>query len=98
MDIIKTHSHSLITIVLMAIALVVGMELYIGLVIIGYWFGREYNQYEMRYMKLKGINRSKLGLLDGFKFSAWGRDSFVNDFLLPSVIVLFVCYIGYMYV
>jgi hypothetical protein len=81
----------------MLMALTVGLELYIGLIIIGYWFGREYNQAEMRYMKLKGINRSKLGLLDGFKPSAWNTDSFINDFLLPAIIVLFVCYIGVLY-
>ena len=98
MDIIKTHSHSIITICLMLMALVAGLESYVGLMIIGYWFGREYNQSEMRYMKLKGINRSKLKLLDGFRLTAWDTDSFVNDFLLPMIIVLFVCYIGYIYV
>lgn len=98
MDIIKIHSHSIITIALMAIALVVGLELYVGLLIIGYWFGREYNQAEMRYMKIYGINRSKLGLLDGFRPSAWDRDSLLNDFLLPTFIVLFLCYVGYAYV
>ena len=80
----------------MLMALTVGLELYVGLMIIGYWFGREYNQAEMRYMKLNNISRSKLGLLDGFRLSAWNRDSFVNDFLLPSmiaiIIIYFICY------
>jgi hypothetical protein len=98
MDIIKTHSHSIITLSLMLMALTVGIEVYVGLMVIGYWFGREYNQAEIRYMKLKGINRSKLGLLDGFRLTAWDTDSFVNDFLLPSMIVLFICYIGYTHV
>ena len=93
MDIIKTHSHSIITLCLMLMALVMGLELYVGLMLIGYWFGREYNQAEMRYMKLNGINRSKLGLLDGFRLSAWDRDSFVNDLLIPTgIALLFIIY------
>jgi hypothetical protein len=77
----------------MFMALVGGLELYIGLIIIGYWFGREYNQAEIRYMKLKGVNRSDLGLLDGFRLSAWDRDSFVNDLLIPNgIALLFIIY------
>ena len=80
----------------MIIALVVDLELYMALLIVGYWLGREYNQAEMRYMKIKGINRSKLGFFDGLKFEAWDRDSLVNDLVLPIMVAILIIIIGVM--
>lgn len=91
---IKTHQHSLITIAIMLLSLLLGVELYVGLLLIGFWVGREHSQAEYRYMKLKGINRSELGEFDGLRRDAWNVDSLVNDLLLPTVAVLLVMAIG----
>lgn len=37
-------------------------------------------------MKLKGINRSKLGFFDGFRLEAWNKDSFLNDLTIPIIV------------
>lgn len=90
----KTHQHSLITIVIMVISLLLGVELYVGLLLIGFWTGREHSQAEYRYMKLKGINRNELGEFDGLRRDAWNVDSLVNDLLLPTMIAIFIIIIG----
>ena len=87
---IKTHDHSIITSVLVAVGCVFGYGLDTLLVVGGFWFGREHSQAEYRYMKLKGINRSKLGFFDGFKKEAWNKDSFLNDLIIPIIIGVLV--------
>lgn len=84
----KRYNHIIITIVLVAIAIPFGFEIYALLMLSGFWFGREHSQAEYRYMKLKGINRSKLGFFDGFKKEAWNKDSFLNDLILPIIVGL----------
>ena len=82
----KKYNHIIITIVLVAIAIPFGLEIYTLLMISGFWFGREHSQAEYRYMKLKGINRSKLGFFDGFRLEAWDKDSFLNDLTIPIMV------------
>lgn len=89
----KKYNHIIITIVLVAIAIPFGFEIYTLLVLSGFWFGREHSQAEYRYMKLKGINRSKLGFFDGFKKEAWNKDSFLNDLILPIIVGLLVIWV-----
>ena len=83
---IKTYSHSIITAVLVTVGCVFGLGIESLLMVSGFWFGREHAQAEYRYMKLKGINRSKLGFFDGFNPLVWNYDSFVNDLVLPIVV------------
>lgn len=83
---IKTHEHSIITAVVVSIASIFGVGLYVLLLMAGFWLGREHSQAEYRFMKLKGINRSKLGFFDRFKLEAWNYDSFVNDLVLPIIV------------
>ena len=93
-NVVKTHSHSIITAVLVTAGCVFGYGLETLLVVGGFWFGREHSQAEYRYMKLKGINRSKLGFFDGFRLEAWNRDSFLNDLIIPimvGIILLIGC-------
>lgn len=87
---IKTHSHSLITLGLMALAFALGTHVFVSLLIVGFWLGREHSQAEYRYMKLKGINRSQLGFFDGFKKEAWNLESFINDFFIPLLIAVLI--------
>ena len=82
----KTHSHSIISVIVVIIACLLGFGVEALLVVSGFWFGREHSQAEYRYMKLKGINRSKLGFFDGFKLEAWDKDSFINDLVLPIMV------------
>lgn len=86
----KKYNHIIITIVLVAIAIPFEFEIYALLVLSGFWFGREHSQAEYRYMKLKGINRSKLGFFDGFRKEAWNKDSLLNDLLLPIIVGLLI--------
>ena len=83
---LKKHEHSIITAIVVSIACIFGVGLYALLLMAGFWAGREHSQAEYRYMKLKGINRSKLGFFDGFRLEAWNYDSFVNDLVLPIVV------------
>jgi len=89
-NVIKTHNHTIITAVLVTVGCVFGYGLESLLIISGFWLGREHSQAEYRYMKLKGINRSKLGFFDGFKKEAWDRDSFLNDLIIPVIIGILV--------
>ena len=82
----KKYNHIIITIVLVAIAIPFEFEIYTLLVLSCFWFGREHAQAEYRYMKLKGINRSKLGFFDGFRLEAWDRDSFFKDLTIPIMV------------
>lgn len=82
----KKYNHIIITIVLVAIAIPFEFEIYTLLMLSGFWFGREHSQAEYRYMKLKGINRSKLCFFDGFKPVCWNFDSLFNDLILPIFI------------
>ena len=84
----KKYNHIIITIVLVAIAIPFEFEIYTLLMLSGFWFGREHSQAEYRYMKLKGINRSKLCFFDGFRKEAWDRDSLINDLILPIIVGL----------
>ena len=79
-------SHSIITAILVAVGCLLGYGLESLLIIGGFWLGREHSQAEYRYMKLKGINRSKLGFFDGFKKEAWNRDSFLKDLTIPIMV------------
>ena len=83
---LKKHEHSIITAIVVSVACIFGVGLYALLLMVGFWLGREHNQAEMRYMKLKSINRDALGFFDGFKKEAWNYDSFVNDLVLPIVV------------
>ena len=84
----KKYNHIVITIVLVAIVIPFGFEVYALLMLSWFWFGREHSQAEYRYMKLKGINRSKLGFFDGFRKEAWSKDSLINDLILPIIVGL----------
>ena len=89
---IKTHSHTIITAVLVTVGCILGFEIESLLMVSGFWFGREHSQAEYRYMKLKGINRSKLGFFDGFRLEAWDKDSFLNDLIIPIMVgLLAIC-------
>ena len=83
-------NHSIITAILVAINCVIGYGFESLLIIGGFWFGREHSQSEYRFMKLKGINRSKLVFFDGFRLEAWDRDSFLNDLIIPIIIGVLV--------
>ena len=87
-DIWKNNNHTIITAVLVTVGCVFGYGLESLIVISGFWFGREHSQAEYRYMKLKGINRSKLGFFDGFRKEAWNSDSFLNDLVIPILVCL----------
>ena len=82
----NNHNHTIITAVLVTVGCVFGYGLESLLIISGFWLGREHSQAEYRYMKLKGINRSKLGFFDRFKKEAWNRDSFLNDLMIPIMV------------
>ena len=84
------YNHSFITAILLVIPCLFGYGLEILLIIGGFWFGREHSQAEYRYMKLKGINRSKLGFFDGFRKEAWSKDSLINDLMIPIVVGLLI--------
>ena len=86
LDIWKNNNHTIITAVLVTVGCVFGYGLITLLVVGGFWFGREHSQAEYIYMKLKGVNRSKLGFFDGFRLEAWDRDSFLNDLMLPIMV------------
>ena len=83
-------NHTIITAVLVTVGCVFGYGLETLLVVGGFWFGREHSQAEYRFMKLQGINRSKLGFFDGFRIKAWNRDSFLNDLIIPIIIGVLV--------
>ena len=84
------YNHSIITAVLVTVGCVFVYGLETLLVVAGFWLGREHSQAEYRYMKLKGINRSKLGFFDWFRLEALDRDSFLKDLILP-ILIGFVC-------
>ena len=90
----SNHNHTIITAVLVAVGCVFGYGIETLLVVGGFWFGREHSQAEYRYMKLKGINRSKLDFFDGFRKEAWDRDSFLNDLILPIILGLIIILVG----
>lgn len=95
-EIWKNHNHTIITAIFVAVGCVFGYVIETLLIVSVFWFGREQSQAEYRYMKLKVINRSKLGFFDGFRKEAWNYDSFVNDLVLPIVVgglVLGVSYV-----
>ena len=87
-NVVKNNNHTIITAVLVTVGCVFGSGLESLIVISGFWFGREHSQAAYRYMKLKGINRSKLGFFDGFKKEAWNKDSFLNDLAIPILVGL----------
>lgn len=91
---IKTHEHSITTAIVVGVAYIFGVGLYALLIMVGFWAGREHAQAEYRYMKLKGINRSKLGFFDGFRREAWNSDSLVNDLIIPSVVGILIVIIN----
>ena len=89
----NSNNHTIITAILVAVGCVFGYGLESLLVIGGFWFGREHSQAEYRYMKLKSINRSKLGFFDGFRKEAWDKDSLINDLMLPIIVGLLIIWI-----
>ena len=93
-NMIKTNNHTIITAVLVTAGCVLGYGLETLMIVSGFWFGREHSQAEYRYMKLKCINRSKLGFFDGFRKEAWNSDSFLNDLMLPIVVGLLIILVG----
>lgn len=82
----KKYNHIIITIVLVAIAIPFGFEVYALLMLSGFWFGREHSQAEYRYMNIHNITREDLGFFDGFKPVCWNFDSLFNDLILPIFI------------
>lgn len=86
----KKYSHSIITLVLMLVAVFFGVDIYALPLVSGFWLGREHSQAEYKYMKLRGINRDKLCYFDGFKREAWNYDSLVNDLVVPVVIGILI--------
>ena len=92
-NVIKKHNHTIITAILVAVGCIFGYGIDTLLIVGGFWFGREYSQAEYRYMKLKGINRSKLGFFDGFKKEVWSKDSFFNDLVIPISVGLLTIWI-----
>lgn len=86
-------NHSIITAVFVTVGCVFGYGIESLLVVGGFWFGREHSQAEYRYMKLKGINRSKLGFFDGFRLEAWNRDSFLKDLTIPTLVGLLTIFV-----
>lgn len=92
---LSKHEHSLITFGVVLIATLFGYGIETLALMSGFWFGREHSQAEYRYMKLKGINRSKLGFFDGFRLEAWNYDSFVNDLVLPIVVGVLILGVSY---
>lgn len=90
----NNHNHTIITAVLVTVGCVFVNGLEILLIVGGFWFGREHSQAEYRYMKLKGINRSKLGFFDGFKLEAWDKDSLINDLIIPIGVGLLIILVG----
>lgn len=89
----EKYNHSIITAILVAVGCVFGYGFETLLVVGGFWFGREHSQSEYRFMKLKSINRSKLGFFDGFKKEAWDKDSFLNDLMIPICVGLLTIWI-----
>ena len=89
-NVIKNHNHTIITAVLVTVGCIFGYGLETLLIVGGFWLGREHSQAEYRYMKLKGINRSKLGFFDGLKKEAWDRDSFLKDLIIPIIVGILV--------
>ena len=89
-NVIKNHNHTIITTVLVAVGCVFGYGIEVLILVGGFWLGREHSQAEYRYMKLKGINRSKLGFFDGFRLEAWDRDSFLNDLIIPIIVGILI--------
>lgn len=87
-NVIKNHNHTIITAGIVFLACLLGFGIEVLLIVSGFWFGREHSQAEYRYMKLKGINRSKLGFFDGFRKEAWDKDSFLNDLAIPILVGL----------
>ena len=85
-NVIKNHNHTIITAILVTAGCAFGYGIETLLVVGGFWFGREHAQAKYRYMKLKGINRSKLGFFDGFRLEAWDRDSFLKDLAIPIIV------------
>ena len=85
-EIWKNHNHSIITAGIVFLASLLGFGIESLLMVGGFWFGREHAQAEYRYMKLKGINRSKLGFFDGLGREAWDRDSFFKDLMIPIMV------------
>ena len=85
-NIVNNHNHTIITAVLVTVGCLLGFGIETLLAVVGFWFGREHAQAEYRYMKLKGINRSKLGFFDGFRLEAWDRDSFLKDLTIPIMV------------
>ena len=92
----KTYNHSIITAILVAVGCLFGYELESLLIVGGFWFGREHNQAEMRFMNIHNIYRDDLEFLDGFKFESWNKDSLFNDLILPiitgCIIYYFLCF------
>ena len=88
------YNHTIITAVLVTVGCVFGYGLESLLIISGFWLGREHSQAEYRYMKLKGINRSKIGFFDGFRLEAWDRDSFLKDLIIPIMVGIIILLIG----
>lgn len=94
-NVIKTHEHTIITTVVVGVACIFGVELYALLLMAGFWAGREHSQAEYRFMKLKGITRTELKDIDGFRLEAWNYDSFVNDLVLPIVVGVLILGVSY---
>lgn len=83
---IKTHEHSIITVIIVSVACIFGVGLYALLLMAGFWLGREHSQAEYRFMSKFHLNRTSLGFLDGCSPLVWNYDSFVNDLVLPIVV------------
>ena len=96
-NVVKNHNHTIITVILVTAGCIFGYGIETLLAVGGFWLGREHSQAEYRYMKLKGINRSKLDFFDGCNSLAWNYDSFVNDLVLPIAVGVLIVGVSYAY-
>ena len=87
--VIGKSSHSIATLVIMFVALLLNVELIVGMLLIGFFFGREHAQAEQRGIsKFYDNKRSNAPWYVGFELRSWNSDSYFNDFLVPSAICI----------
>ena len=89
MEFIKKQSHSIATFIIMLLCVGIGIEASVGMLIIGYFVGREYAQAEQRGIsKFYGNHRANAPWYVGLKLKSWNLDSFLNDLIFPFLVVI----------
>lgn len=90
---IKYLQHTIIALLIQGGVWLIAGDLWLGaLLAIGFYAGREHSQAEYRYMDIRNCNRSAMPFYGGFTKEAWNLDSFINDFLTPSIAVCAVAF------